>query len=398
MPQNINLITLSLSLLVVLLISKLLLVKNELTKLESSTNTDPIVVEKECERAPIDPNQKSSISSNLLTDMMYTHPEQPLIRGRPFSGLENWGHLLREYLDHPTITPDPATDNIKPQLVTGLSANHFEEHKAAMEKVFTHFRNHDNTPAKVIVYDLGIDIRQLKYYRTNPQLELRKFDFSKYPEEVKWLTNMSFKVLILRECLMEFGSCLWFDTSIEFHKNSTELVKKYVYERGSSFIYYIKPAMHNPAWATHPIMYAYLPSNITKMVKQSYPMCQGGAHITVNTEDLKHHVMKWAIACALTPECIAPNYPVSELRTDYGTRYNPWGEFEIRHCDKKNPPGRPFNCHRFDQSMWMILVTNLYDYNASKFRANLNDIIAMPNRTLADDKMQRPSWKLKGRK
>ena len=72
MPQNINLITLSLSLLVVLLISKLLLVKNELTKLESSTNTDPIVVEKECERAPIDPNQKSSISSNLLTDMMYT--------------------------------------------------------------------------------------------------------------------------------------------------------------------------------------------------------------------------------------------------------------------------------------------------------------------------------------
>lgn len=260
-----------------------------------------------------------------------------------------------------------------------------------MNSVFDKFPNQT-----IIVYDLGLDVLQLKYYRTTPNLILRKFDFSQYPEQVRWLTNMSFKVLIIKDILMEFGSCLWFDTSIEFYKNADELVDRYIYERGSSFVYYIKPAMHNPAWATHPIMYAYLPTNITRMTKQSYPMCQGGATVTVNTEELKHKIIKYAIACALTFECIAPNYPVSELRLEWGTRYNPYGDFEIRHCDKKNAPGRPYNCHRFDQSMWMILVSNAYDYNASKFRASLNDVLGAPNRTLADDKPQRPSWKLKG--
>lgn len=373
------------------LMLKLLHLQADYQLLHSKIDDEPIIIQKECVRQEIARPEKSSLNSDLLKDLMYTHPDDPLIRGRPFSGLETYGHILQEYLDAPTVTVDATSKNVKPQLVTGLSANHFEEHKAAMNSVFDKFPNQT-----IIVYDLGLDVLQLKYYRTTPNLILRKFDFSQYPEQVRWLTNMSFKVLIIKDILMEFGSCLWFDTSIEFYKNADELVDRYIYERGSSFVYYIKPAMHNPAWATHPIMYAYLPTNITRMTKQSYPMCQGGATVTVNTEELKHKIIKYAIACALTFECIAPNYPVSELRLEWGTRYNPYGDFEIRHCDKKNAPGRPYNCHRFDQSMWMILVSNAYDYNASKFRASLNDVLGAPNRTLADDKPQRPSWKLKG--
>ena len=321
---------------------------------------------------------------------MYTHPDQPLIKGRPFSGLVKYGHILQEYLNHPAIKINPETKNIQPQLVTGLSANHFEEHKQSIKSIWKIFPGQ-----KVVVYDLGLDITQLRYFR-NPLIELRKFNYTNFPEEFEWLTNMSFKVLILKDCLMEFGSCLWFDTSIEFTKNIDRILQKYIYERNSSFIYYIKPAMHSPAWATHPIMYSYFPSNITKMGKKTYAMGQGGATITVNTEELKQNVMKWAIACALTNECIAPNYPISEERLEYGTRYNPKGEFEIRHCRKKIPMGRPYTCHRFDQSMWAILVSHLYDFNPTKFRVSLNDIIGAPNRQISENKFIKPKWQLKG--
>ena len=382
---------------------KLLKVQEKTTLLKLKQPPKNIVIQKNCDLENASSENllgiekqdlgESSIKPEKLIDMMYTHPNLPLIRGRPFSGLVKYGHILQEYLDHPAIEVDPEKDNIQPQLVTGFSANHFEEHKSSIKSVQEIFPGR-----KVLVWDLGIAATQHKQFIMNPDLyDYRKFNFTKYPEEVVWLTNMSFKTLILKDCLMEFGSCLWFDTSIEFFKDTKEIVKKYVYERKSSFIYYIRPAIHNPAWATHPIMYSYFPSNVTAQLKKTFYMGQGGATITVNTEELKHGVMKWAIACALTPECIQPNYPINHERTDeYGTRYNPWGTFEIRHCDKKNSIFKPFTCHRFDQSMWMILVSNLYNLNPIVFRASMNDVIAMPNRTLAEDKIQRSSWKLKG--
>ena len=410
MPKSSSALSIPLPVLVCSLVSmvlmyKLLHLQGEFNHLKAIPVPKDIIIQKNCQTSKVNADEvhsldkqsigESTIKTEKLEDMMYTHPKLGLMRGRPFSGLVKHGHILQEYLDHPTVTIDPEKKNIVPQLVTALSANHFEEHKMTIGSVFENFPGR-----KVLVYDLGIAATQHKQFMQDDRYDYRKFNFTKYNEEVWWLTNMSFKVLILRDCLMEFGSCLWFDTSLEFFKNDTEILDKYVYERNSSFIYYIRPAIHNPAWATHPLMYSYFPSNVTSMLKKTFSSGQGGATITVNTDELKHGVMKWAIACALTPECIAPNYPINHERTDefgvikYGTRYNPWGSFEIRHCDKKNSVYRPFTCHRFDQSMWMILVANLYDLNPIKFRAAMNDIIAMPDRTMAGDKLQKASWKL----
>ena len=38
---------------------------------------------------------------------------------------------------------------------------------------------------------------------------------------------------------MEFGgACLWFDTSIVFRRHYARLVDKFVYQRGSAFVFY----------------------------------------------------------------------------------------------------------------------------------------------------------------
>ena len=52
-------------------------------------------------------------------------------------------------------------------------------------------------------------------------------------------------------------------------------------------------------------------------------MPQSGAQILYNTVELQQGFMKWAIACALTMDCMFPNYELSEVRIKFGTRYNP---------------------------------------------------------------------------
>ena len=59
---------------------------------------------------------------------MYAHPEDATVLGRPFSGLLTHQHILDAYLAVPPIALDPENPNLTPQLVTGISENHFDEH------------------------------------------------------------------------------------------------------------------------------------------------------------------------------------------------------------------------------------------------------------------------------
>ena len=311
-----------------------------------------------------------------LKNMMYQHPDFPLVRGRPFSGLETHSHILQAYLDSKTVELNPE-QKIKPQPVTGISSNHFAEHQANAKIFFRIFPNE-----KVLFVDLGLTEIQSDRIKSDDRYIYKKFDFEKYPEKTTWLTSMAFKVFSIMECLMVYQACMWWDASIKFTKNYDDLLENYVYGKNSSFVYYIKPAGHTVSWATHPLMFSYLPSNITRLNLREITMSQGGATIIYNTVDLREGIMKWAIACALTPECLMPNYELTEARTEkFGTRFNPWGHFELKHCSNKYGIGHPFVCHRFDQSLWMILVANHYNYDTTKYRPPQSENIAIPDRT-----------------
>lgn len=281
----------------------------------------------------------SNENDSLYSKLLYTHPDYPTVKGRPFSGLITHGHILQKYLDHPTITLNPK-HKIQPQLITALSSNHFIEHTLTVDKFLQFFPNHK----PVLVYDLGLTDEEKDYFLLEKhRYRLREFDFSKYPEKFKWLKNMSWKIILMMECLMEFSACLWFDTSLVIDHSPTQLINDYIYERKSSFVYYINTAGHNVAWATHPEMFAYFPSNISRLNDVDFKMSQAGATITYNTEDLKHGIMKWAIACALTPECIMPNYELNAKRIKYGTKTNPFGNFDNHYCNKSLAPAtQPF--------------------------------------------------------
>lgn len=244
---------------------------------------------------------------------------------------------------------------------------------------FFHFPN-----TTILVYDLGLSESEANYFMTNPNYIYKNFTvhYPNLPPHVKWLTSMAFKVLIITECLTDYQICLWFDTSIVFHASPDKLISKYVLDRGSSFVYYINPAHHNVAWATHPIMFSYLPSNISKFNTKTMEMSQGGAILLYNTKFLKQKIMQYAVACALTHECLAPNYELTSKRVPFGS-FNPFGNFEHRYCNTSyNPWNHPFVCHRFDQSLWMILVANAYDFDLSIFRPKKEENIALADRSI----------------
>ena len=64
-------------------------------------------------------------------------------------------------------------------------------------------------------------------------------------------------------------------------------------------------------------------------------MGQAGATISYNTEEFKNKVMKFALACALTPDCIDPPYELHPI-------IKPNGKFDIHYCDGKVDPHQPF--------------------------------------------------------
>lgn len=262
--------------------------------------------------------------------------------------------------------------DIVPQLVTAFSANHFHEHQQIIPSAFEHYPGQ-----KILVYDIGLAPTQVEYIKSRPDQYIYEFyDWKKYPAHAKLLMNMVFKVTIWIECLMKYKACQWFDTSILFTKNSSVPIKKYALEKDTDFIYYIHPAGHNIAWATHPELFAYFPSDISKFnedvnLPEGRRMSMAGAVIIYDTERLRNGVMKWALMCALTPSCISPASGLSTPRKMHGVMM-----VDNHYCNGTTPRQKPYNCHRYDQSMMSILVNNYYKYDLSRFHIEKDEWIA----------------------
>ena len=230
-------------------------IKNE--EIKNDENAETPTTNSTVEKKEIGSNLQKNPPSNCnfknsdIRNMMYHHPDFPLVRGRPFSGLETHAHIMKSYLDSKTITLDP-NHRITPQPITGVSANHFLEHQVNAARFFDKFRG-----KKILFMDLGLTPIQVNKIKADRRYIYKKFDFRKYPAKTEWLTNMAFKVFSIMECLMKYQACMWWDASIRFTKNSDDLLDKYVYGQNSSFVYYIKPAGHSVSWATHPMMFSY---------------------------------------------------------------------------------------------------------------------------------------------
>ena len=193
-------------------------------------------------------------------------------------------------------------------------------------------------------YDLGLKTSEATEISKESRIEYRKFDFSRYPAHVKNLHNYAWKPLIIQQLLAEFDGVLWFDSSIRFKRNMTHLKERMV-RYNSGFQYYVGATGHSIVSATHPRMMKYFPMERSGAVAD---MPEANSVIVLNTAEVQNNIMKWMCVCVLNEDCISP--PGSKLFCNF---YFPRETFG--------------GCHRYDQSLFSILVSNTYDYESVRY-------------------------------
>ena len=238
--------------------------------------------------------------------------------------------------------------------VTGCSSNHYGEFKKHIGDFAKQFPG-----TSVIFYDLGLDSSQAREISTTlPFVRFRKFDFGAYPPHVRNLNNYAWKTLILQQMLSEFDGVMWFDSSVKFQENKTSVITEQLVRSNSGFLYYVSTTGHSIITATHPGMMEYFPLKKEAAVKD---MSQGGAVIVFNKDEVQKYIMKWLVICVLKEDCIAP--PGSKLSCGY------------------NFPREKFGgCHRYDQSLLSILVSNTYNHDEARYHFERRNTFAVVNR------------------
>ena len=196
-----------------------------------------------------------------------------------------------------------------PTPVTGCSTNHFREHLSHVEQVRKYFPH-----KKIIFYDLGLSSGEALYLQNKTDIYIyKKLDYESYPDYVNQVKTYAWKIAVWAELLPIYGALIWFDTSIWFWKGAEDLIESKIRYQNSNFIYYIKEAAHDIASFTHPFMYGYFPSDMKRHSDALRThMKMAGAVIIYNDLDFKENIMKWALLCALTPDCI---YPERTMKT-----------------------------------------------------------------------------------
>ena len=208
---------------------------------------------------------------------------------------------------------------------------------------------------KCFFYDLGLSDEQINEVKNMPDLVYRKFDLNAYPEHVRNLQNYAWKPLIIQEMLSEFDGTMWFDSSVKFLGNLANNVIELMSRHNTGAVFYLDSTHHSIVAATQPGMLEYFTMIKEGAVKD---MLQASAVVYINKDEVQRHIMKWVVICALKKDCIAP--PGSKL-----------------FCGFKFPRDRFGGCHRYDESLQNILVSNTYNHEHEKCQYWSKDFAVM---------------------
>ncbi|GMT27122.1 hypothetical protein PFISCL1PPCAC_18419, partial [Pristionchus fissidentatus] len=240
--------------------------------------------------------------------------------------------------------------------VTYSSSNHFSEARKGIKSMRTLFQN------KIVFYDLGLWDSQVEELAKVCNLEVRKFEFERFPDFVSELRGYNFKPIIMAEVFREFEHFWIIDASIRFFD-----IDPFLYEFYANFPNCGSHCLFNGFYLNvHPRfklvskdktitflaeMYNYLPMNFT--LAKSLEMLS--ATMFIARSNFSREAVKWNVLCALTSDCMAPR------------------ESRVYCSFDKDRNGKYANCHRYDQSSINIIVSSLLERDGWKRRDRVND-------------------------
>ncbi|KAI6243519.1 hypothetical protein M3Y99_00109300 [Aphelenchoides fujianensis] len=222
-----------------------------------------------------------------------------------------------------------------PVFVTSVSSNHFREARAFVRNIRAHYPR-----ARLLLFDIGMKpneasflsfvlfIARTKEARSWCKVEVRAFNFSRYPPHVARLQTYAFKLAIV-EAFQEHKTFFYFDSSIRINGSNLHEFLRAV-RAGELPPHQTVPKTIHSVWATmDPGMRVFLP--LPLIVAQMWEL-QSPTFLT--DAPYTRHVLKWWLLCAWTRECIDPPGAVVKCR--------PKEFFDLRRTW--------IGCHRYDQA------------------------------------------------
>lgn len=213
-----------------------------------------------------------------------------------------------------------------------------------LRTVLYHIKTKFGCAQRIIGYDLGgisENIDMMKELNAVCALEWRRFDWSEMPENVHHPQIFAWKIHIFAQILHEFDTFIYCDTAIQIDDpNSFESTFQAIQREEIAGIVVPRDNYHGMRFATNPRMYTFLPfmADWTRMPDEWVNDQYEASFVIVHRNEYTRQLLKWALLCAMTRECIEPVGSILD-------------------CDmsRKNEEGV---CNRQDQSVLNLLRAN----------------------------------------
>ena len=225
-------------------------------------------------------------------------------------------------------------------IVSAVSSNHFMEAKDMIGSAQKYL------PTRLIVmYDLGLEENEREELRKFCNVELRRFEFEKYPPHFISWHMYAWKPIIIRKLLtQEADHLFWADASVRFVEDfETSLSKMDKFPiKGHHREFDIIQVTH-----TGTLRYF----NMTRESMQNVVGIDSEM-VLFKTSKVMMHILDLWCDCAMHEECIAPQMAILNP-----CKYNRVKKGSIRYI----------GCHRFDQSALNIIIVKGYGTEVYKY-------------------------------
>ncbi|XP_060572119.1 uncharacterized protein LOC132730254 isoform X2 [Ruditapes philippinarum] len=220
-----------------------------------------------------------------------------------------------------------------PVLVTAASSGHFKVSQGLLKSIHEILMPKYGD-VKIIYYDMGLLSDQLIALEKYCRCEVRKFPFSDLPKHVSLLKTYTWKPIIVKMLLMEYGWVWYMDSSARFTTNDLDLPLKYSLD--NSVLYFTYGNSLSVAQHTDKRTVAYLGED---MCKYRYFGELEAGFVLYHFDHVTSVIVDQWVSCALVQDCMAPA----------GAKLG---------CNNKITTDA--QCHRYDQAVLSIIIRRLF--------------------------------------
>ena len=228
-------------------------------------------------------------------------------------------------------------------VVTGISSDHYAEAQDMLDSVHHFLPN-----TSIILYDVGLNSKQVKALKELKNVEIRKYEFEakghtdyrKLGYTRKGLGCYAWKIFVMDEISKEHEIFLWLDSSIRILKPlTTNHCIESVNDIPLTACFSHMPERRMMEFTNEGTVKYF---NITRQQMKDVVGLQSGCLMFKMTKKMRLIMEKW-VDCAYNEECIC------------GTKSGTDKEF----CNTSIPQGTKFiGCHRYDQATltWLLAL------------------------------------------